>query len=218
MKDKTWKKLDKRIFKFYAGITKFLVKKHKHRYHKHNVYKWFLYGKIPFIFLYFVGETLDVANNKGSFTVGAIVVGVLLLVWFFQYWSNEAISQIYDLVFMLRKNPTIYKGHKAFCKNQFEKNIDRRKKRFIGNLIITGGVACLDIFYFLAYGYYSALGLGLYFIYALFIESFELYLNTIFDFEPPKKKKKKEKARMTDMAKNFFDNLLKRPVVQPNLT
>lgn len=214
MKKSTWKKLDKKMFSFYSNLTKHIIKKLKFKYHKYQIFKIFHYVQLVLIFVYFATEIVDAALGTGSMIIGSTISGLFCIGWIGSYFLNEKLLQLYTPLFMMRKNPIMYKLHKTNCKARFNTQIESRCKEFNWTILFF----IISVWYtalFLTGEGYSYLGLGVFFIYDCFLYTFDNYLHCIFDFDPPTKKKKKAKSKMTNLERKKWQDALKMPELKP---
>lgn len=200
-----WEKLDKKLFKMVEYFILHRVKKSKFKKHKYQILLKYQYVEAVIIFAIILGNIID------GYLWFNILMVILLVLWMQKIKTLKELSELYSWCWAFRKDPKMYKEVKEICKLQFEDNKKRRKRiiPFIGSLEISFGI--LNLLAFVTIGGWGDLAFGIFFFYSFIDTIFTSYTSCVFDFDPPKKKKKKKKAKMTNLQKARWTDILKQP-------
>jgi hypothetical protein len=206
-----WKKLDKKLFKLVKTIILWGVTKSKFKKHKYKLFLQFGYLELFFIF------SLALSFNIRGMWWFNIFMILFFISWLRRIKKARALSNSYSRVFNSRKNPIIYKAIKDICKQTFKHRDTYSIKLIVYiNGLLLFPIILLDFIVFINTGEFSLFVWVSYFTYSIIQNIFESYVDSVFDFDPPKKKRKKKKAKVTNLQKKRWADMFKQPQTVPN--
>ena len=207
-------RLDDMLFKMISYRVKKWIKKNKYKYHKYYWYKRLI--KIQTI-LFFVTMILLVPIGfylKEASKISFFIHSLTCIVFIFSLWQdfkfNDWFSKEWDFVWENRKIPQVYKYAKELCKLIHEKGRDMRCKFLRCSIIML--VFLFAVMPLLI----MSNGLGLDDFMFVFLMAFviinilTLYMVSIFDLDPPRRRKKKAVVdeKLSELMQGVWDKVI----------
>ncbi len=215
-------KIDNLQFKLVKILILRLVRKYKYKHHKfYFLIRILVIDSILFVLCILVLTPLGMSLNRDEISriiFHMFVWSILFFVTLLIIRLTIQVSQIYDFIWNLRKNPVVYQMEKESCKESFKK---QRKTRLLLTSIRIFFLPPFILLFCIHSNNWLEMLLPLFLIIHFYITHFiHDYTLYVFDLEPPKKKKKKVKASdsLTEIMKGVFKKLIEgalKPVLQP---
>jgi len=207
------KKIDGLLYKFANWYIMLRVKQFNYKKHKYRILGMTYRLDFVLVFAVLIGYVLDGAPMLVVSFFGCLLLGLAI----FRQHQNKELSKLYDFLYMLRKDPMVYKDIKAYCKSSREDKFQYKIRVSVSVLFILlcSFVLIMDISLVLTKGDISSFPWLFYWPYLVFINIIQVYIKCVFDFDPPKKKKKKKKVSLTALVKKAWTGILKKPEFQP---
>ena len=219
-------KIDNAQFYIVKKIVLYFVKRSKYQNNKFKVMLFFkkislsvfvvtIFMLTP-IGLYALSINKALSNFVGYMSVIFIVYSFLLLLDFWSYAKTQKKELLYEPLFLLRKHPHVYKSIKLMTDTEFIISKTLRFNMIKMRLIfLTLFYICFPILIF-SNGFGLEDSYFIYFIVLHLVETIDLYINSVFDFDKPKSKKRKVTVPLTELAKKLFEDMSKIITPIPN--